>query len=237
MTEKKDGRAGMAARWLLAAASVALLSGVVACKSSHARVHESPSASRVSGAVGAVSPGGSGLDGSGPGIDLNCTYDALQNPTESFHYVYKKVSDYPVDEEADLTPQTIDGSFTNSSGTHAVHGVHSDQQSWSQAMAGMTAISGMSSTVALVNHGSAMVKEETKNVNGYDTTRYSIDTTRGDAADQGLFKITLGDGGFEKGEAWVTAKACPVKLSLDSEMHLRNGNVDKQHYEIAMVKK
>ncbi|HET9803579.1 MAG TPA: hypothetical protein VFP96_10095, partial [Candidatus Acidoferrum sp.] len=74
-------------------------------------------------------------------------------------------------------------------------------------------------------------------MNGYDTTRYSIDTSRGDAAEAGLYRATLGDGGFEKGIAWVTDKGCPVKLSLDSEMHLTNGSVDKVHYEIAMVKK
>ena len=74
-------------------------------------------------------------------------------------------------------------------------------------------------------------------MNGYDTIRYSIDTARGDAAEAGLYRATLGAGGFEKGMAWVTAQGCPVKLSLDSEMHLNNGTVDTVHYEIAMVKK
>jgi hypothetical protein len=47
----------------------------------------------------------------------------------------------------------------------------------------------------------------------------------------------IGTGGFEKGTAWVTAQGYPVKLSLDSEMHVNNGSVDKVHYEEAMIKK
>src|SRR5690348_15607542 len=45
-----------------------------------------------------------------PGINLNCVYDRLQNPPESFHYVYKKSSSdgSKVDQEADITAQTID---------------------------------------------------------------------------------------------------------------------------------
>ena len=44
-----------------------------------------------------------------PGIDLNCVYDHLQNPPESFHYLYTKDATDNVHQEADVTPQTIDG--------------------------------------------------------------------------------------------------------------------------------
>ena len=95
----------------------------------------------------------------------------------------------------------------------------------------------MSSTIALVRNGSAIQKEGREQVNGYQTVKYSVDTSRADSVEQGLYRSTLGDGGFERGTWWVNVKGCPVKLSLDSEMHLRNGGVDKTHYEIAMVKK
>jgi hypothetical protein len=205
---------------------------LVACKSSSPKEKQAVEPGKQH--VAAVTPPDSGT---GPGIDLNCVYDHIVNPPESFHYSYKKISDYPVTQEADITPETIDGSFTNAGGTHPVHGVKSDQQSWSGALAGMTAVSGMSSTIAIVNHSSAMVKEGTEKVNGYDTVKYSIDTSRATTAEVGLYKATLGDGGFEKGEAWVTAQGCPVKLSLDSQSVLHNGQVDKQHYDIAMVLK
>lgn len=51
----------------------------------------------------------------GPDIDLNCVVDHIQNPPESFHYSFKAVSDNPWEEQADVTPQQINGSFSNSS--------------------------------------------------------------------------------------------------------------------------
>ncbi len=171
------------------------------------------------------------------GIDLNCVMEHIQNPPGNFHYSYKKDSSYPVDEEADITPQTIDGSFTNASGSHPIHGVKSDSQGWQGAWTGLMGIAGMSSAVALVKSGSVIQSEGAEKVNGYDTTKYSIDTSRADTVEQGLYRSTLGTGGFEKGTWWVTAEGCPVKLSLDSELHSNNGSVEKLHYEEAMVQK
>lgn len=174
---------------------------------------------------------------SDPGIDLNCVFDRIQNPPEAFHYSYRKDSSNPVREEAEITPQTIDGSFTNGSATRSLHGVRSDRESWQGAWSGLMGISGMSSAIALVHSGSALAREGTEKVNGYDTIKYAIDTARGDSAEQGLYRSVLGAGGFEKGAAWVTAQGCPVKLIMDSELHSNNGSVEKIHYEEAMVRK
>jgi len=174
---------------------------------------------------------------SDPGIDLNCVMDHIQNPPEAFHYSYVKQSDNPVEEQADITPQTIDGMFKNASASRTLHGDRSDRENWQAAWTGLMGISGMSSTIALVNHSSATVKEGPEKVNGYDAVKYSIDTSRGDAVEQGLYRSVLGAGGFQKGTVWTIPPGCPVKLSLDSEMHLRNGNIDKIHYEEAMVRK
>jgi hypothetical protein len=142
-----------------------------------------------------------------------------------------------VDEEADITPQTIDGSFKNNDAAHPLHGVHTDSAGWQGAWSGLMGISGMSSTVALVNHSSSMTLVGPDQVNGYDAIRYSIDTSQASAAEAGLYKSTLGAGGFEKGTVWVIPGGCPVKFSLDSEMHLNDGSIDKVHYEEAMIKK
>ena len=199
------------------------------CKSHH-RAHSDKASDSTQNSVAAGQ--------SSPGIDLNCVMDHIQKPTEAFHYSYKKQSDYPVEEQADITPQTIDGSFKNNDAERPVHGVRSDSQSWSTASSGLMGISGMSSTVALINNSSSVTMPQgAEKINGYDTTKLSIDTTRGDMAEQGLYRVTLGSGGFEKGTAWVTSQGCPVKLVLDSEMHLRNGEVDKTRYEIEMVRK
>ena len=180
---------------------------------------------------------------SGPGIDLNCVFDHLQNPPESFHYVYKKANSdgSNVHQEADVSPQTIDGFRAQADGSpQPLHGVRSDAQSWQAALAGVTGISGMSGTVATFNHNSAM-KPETDGgqVNGYDTIHYSIDTARWDATERQLLgNFALGPGGFDKGDVWVTAKGCPVKFVLDEEMHKKDGSLlDKIHYEESMTKK
>lgn len=213
--------------------AVALACAVIlfaaACKlgpSSKSREEKSSSASKAAQSA------------SGPGIDLNCIMDHIQNPPEAFHYTYKKDSaDDNLIQDADITPDTITGSSKNKYATRELKGVKSDRENWQTAWSGLMGISGMSSTIALVHSGSPLAREGTENVNGYDTTRYSIDTSRADAAEAGLYRATLGEGGFEKGMAWVTSQGCPVKLSLDSEMHLNNGTVDKIHYEISMVKK
>ena len=72
-------------------------------------------------------------------------------------------------------------------------------------------------------------------VNGYDTIHYSIDTARFSATER---QILLKPGDFEKGDAWVTSIGCPIKLTLDSELHRNDGTlIEKLHYEEAMVKK
>ncbi|HXJ45506.1 MAG TPA: hypothetical protein VNK47_02435 [Candidatus Dormibacteraeota bacterium] len=186
----------------------------------------------------AKAPSAASQNSSNPGINLNCVVDHIQNPPEAFHYTYKKdTSDDNLIQDADISPDTITGSSKSKYGTHDLKGVKSDAASWQSAWSGLMGISGMSSTVALIHSGSPTVREGTEKMNGYDAIRYSIDTARGDAAEAGLYRATLGAGGFEKGMAWVTAQGCPVKLSLDSEMHLNNGSVDTVHYEIAMVKK
>jgi hypothetical protein len=175
-----------------------------------------------------------------PGIDLQCVMNRIQNPTEAFHYSYQKASSNPVHQEADITPQTIDGFRVDIDGQqHPLHGERSDPQGWQSAWSGLMGISGMSSAVALVNHGSAMKREEDGDqVNGYKTIHYSLDTARFNATERQILGPTMGPGGFEKGDAWVTSEGCPVKLVLDDEMHKNDGSLlEKIRYEEAMVKK
>src|SRR5690349_14261049 len=69
-----------------------------------------------------------------PGINLQCVMDRIQNPRESFHYSYKKDSSNPVHQEADITPQTIDGFRVDIDGQrHPLKGERSDQQGWQTA--------------------------------------------------------------------------------------------------------
>lgn len=225
----------MPIRLLAVAAVNAVLLFALACTSS--------SSSKAS--IGKITEQGSIKSGNniaaqsdpGPGIDLNCVYDHLQNPPESFHYLYKKDATNHVHQEADVTPQTIDGFRIQFDGSQQpLHAMRSDHQSWQSALAGLTGISGMSSTVAIINHNSAMQREpDGGQVNGYNTIHYSIDTARFSATER---QMLLSPGEFEKGDAWVTSAGCPVKLALDSELHKKDGSlIEKLHYEEAMLKK
>jgi hypothetical protein len=217
---------------LLGAGAVLCL-GLAGCKANHQATNDAPSPAPTTPAPASADPG----------IDLNCVIGHLQNPPDSFHYVYKKTTTagYSVDQEADFTPQTVDGFRLKPDGSQQpIHAVHSDPQAWQGALAGLTGISGMSSAVAIV-HGSAATQRTTGGapVNGYPTIHYAIDTARWDATTrQMLGNSVLGQGGFEKGDAWVTSEGCPVKLVLDAEMHKQDGSLlDRVHYEESMVKK
>lgn len=174
-----------------------------------------------------------------PGIDLNCVYDRLQNPTESFNYSFAKDTsdDQHLSQEANITPQSIDGRSRSigSDRTVSFQATRSNPEDWQAEITHLTAIAGMSSTIAIVNHNSAMKREsDGGSTNGYDTIHYSIDTTRFDATESGML---LNPGDSEKGDAWVTREGCPVKLVLDSELHKRDGSlIDKIHYGESMVK-
>ena len=226
-------------RSLSVAASLALSVVVVtnvACSSQHPKPQNDS-------ARGQESNNSSKAAEADPGIDLNCVYDRIQNPKEAFSYSYTKdiAPDDHLSEEADITPQSIDGRYRSIGQDHvtAIQAQRSQQQDWSAAVAHLTAISGMSSTIALVNHGSAMKREsDGGQVNGYQTIHYSIDTARFDDVEKKLLGSTMGPGGFEKGDAWVTSEGCPVKIVLDDEMRNKDGTpLQSIHYEEAMVKK
>ncbi|MGH9735332.1 MAG: hypothetical protein ACRD8A_12175 [Candidatus Acidiferrales bacterium] len=238
MASKRPKRTALCATSFLAASYIWLL--MAGCSAnSHSNVAKNKAEQRSPSAEQKTTP----QVNPDPRIDLNCTYGRLQNPPDSFHYVYKKDADdgSSVDQEADFTPQTIDGFRLQPDGSkQAIHATRSDQQGWRNALAGLTGISGMSGTVSTFNNTSAMRREsDTGQVNGYDAIHYSIDTARWDATTrQMLGNFALGPGGSDKGDAWVTADGCPVKLALDDEMHKKDGSLlEKVHYEVSMTKK
>jgi hypothetical protein len=184
----------------------------------------------------AAIPGGT----AGPQIDTNCVSAHIDNPPEAFHYSFRKQDGSNVhDEEADITPQTMDGTLTNNGARpFSFHGVHSDETSWGNAELNLSGAGGMlTASASLLKDSSAMVREGSGSVNGYDVTTYSIDTSRGTAKEKGGFALLLGAGGFAKGTASVTAQGCPANLILDEEVHDLNGPVHKLHFEMAMIRK
>lgn len=167
-----------------------------------------------------------------PGINLQCAADRIQKAPAPFHWSFKKVVPpmTNADWEADVTPGSIAGTLIDSSGTRAVHGVRSDSTGWNTAVLTLTGPL-PASTFALVNHSSATVRAGSENVNGENTIKYAIDTSKDIPADASLIRNVLGANGSVKGSAWVTRTGCPVKFILDVEQHNNDGTVQKEHYE------
>jgi hypothetical protein len=166
-------------------------------------------------------------------IDLNCVMDHIQSPPESFHYTLKDVSDNPWQEDADVTPQSVSGTFMNNSLTKP----QAFQGTPREVAPNLMGIGRMASIFSTIHMTDAVVNEGAEQKNGYSAVKYSVDTARGNPTEQGLFKSILGPGGFERGTVWATSEGCPVQIVLDEELHAKDGSVQgKAHYEEAMVK-
>ena len=178
-------------------------------------------------------------DGPGGHIDVLCIGDRIDNPPESFHYSYR-YSDISgaTQKDADITPQVMDITIKDKSGSHSFHGVHSNEASWASAVVDLSNLSmtAMSSRLVVLNNSSAIIRQSSEPMNGYDTTKYSIDTANASSSDRKKFDFLFGTGSFEKGAAWVPADGCAVKLVLDEAVQL-NGSLKNAHYEIERIKK
>ena len=177
----------------------------------------------------------------GPGghIDVLCIGDLISNPPESFHYSYR-YSDMSGsgEKDADITPQVMDIRVKDKSGSHSFHGVHSNEDSWNSAVIDLSNLNmtAMSSRLDSLNNTSAIVRQGAEPMNGYDTTKYSIDTGNASSSERQKFDFLFGAGSFEKGTAWVPADGCVVKLVLDEAVQI-NGSLKNAHYEIQRIKK
>ena len=175
-------------------------------------------------------------------MGVMCIGDRISNPTEAFHYSYRYGdASGSVDKEADITLQTMDVTIKDKSGSHLYHGVRSDEVSWNRAVLDLSGLNmtKMSATLDSLNDrfSSAISRQGTESVNGYDTTKYAIDTANASSSDKQRFETLFGKGSFEKGTVWVPADGCAVKLVLDEGLWQSDGSVKKDHYEIERIRK
>jgi hypothetical protein len=173
-------------------------------------------------------------------IDMNCVADHIEDPPEAFHYSYKSESGQDlVDKEADITPQNMEVTTKDPSGVHSYQGVRSDSASWNVAMLDLmgSGLTVMTSRIEFVKDNSSTTRVGAEAINGYKTTRYSIDTANANASDKQTFAAMFGPSSYEKGTLWATDQGCPVKLVLDEARQETNGIVNKTRYELAMVRK
>ena len=176
----------------------------------------------------------------GSRVDVMCIGDRINNPPEPFHYSYLYTgASGSVSKEADITPQAMDITIKDQSGTHSYHGTRADETSWGQAVLDLSNlnITVMSSRLDLLNDSSAITRQGPEAVNGYGTVKYAIDTSSANASDQKKYETLFGKGSYEKGSVWVPADGCAVKLVLDEGIARPDGKVEKVHYEIARIRK
>lgn len=194
-----------------------------------------------SGSSTAGSDGGSTSSGnSGAHFDVMCMSDRINNPSAPFHYSYKySDASGSTDKEADITPQAMDITITDASGSHNYHGVRSNEESWNSAVLDLSnlRITGLSARLDSLNGGSALAQRGSESVNGYSATKYAIDTTSANSSDKQQFETLFGKGSFEKGTAWAPEDGCAVKLILDEAIVQNDGSVNKGHYELNMIRK
>jgi hypothetical protein len=172
-------------------------------------------------------------------IDLMCIGDRINTPPEAFHYSYKyNDASTSVSKEADITPQAMEITIKDQSGSHSFHGVRSDEVSWNSAVLDLSGLglTAMMSRFDALNGTSAIVRQANESMNGYDTTRYAIDSTTAGASDQRKFAALFGTDAYEKGTVWVPADGCAVKLVLDERMSF-GGKLKDAHYELARIRK
>jgi len=216
--------------WLNALAGLAMV-GAVACNSGNA----SKSSPESSNAIAATSDD----NGDGP-IDVMCIGEHINNPPESFHYSYKFANASGTQEsQADITPQSMEIVRKDGTGSHAYHGVRSDEQSWNSAVLDLSSlrITALSARLQSLNHSSSLSSRGPESVNGYSTAKYAIDTNGANASDKQQYETLFGKGSFEKGTAWMGADKFIVKLVLDESITQGDGTVDKGHYEMDRSKK
>lgn len=214
-----------ATRWHVLAITIALITSF-AC-------HSSPGSKSGERLVAAAS------DDSGPHIDVMCMADRINNPPEVFHYSYKYTdASGTLNEDADITPQVMDIIIKDNAGSHSYHGVRSDEASWNSAVLDLSRLNFTAMSARLNSLNSSAVKQQEKEtVDGYQTTKYAIDTTRSGASDQQQFETLFGKGSFDKGTLWIASDDCAAKLLLDEGLWQQDGSIKQTHFEISRAKK
>src|SRR5712671_1379480 len=151
-------------------------------------------------------------------IDVLCIGDRINAPSEAFHYSYKYTdANGWVEDEADITPQSMDITIKDKSGSRNFHGERSNEGSWSSAVVDLLHLNmtAMSARLNALNDLSAIVPQGSESMNGYDTAKYSIDTASANSSDRQKFETLFGTGASEKGTAWIAPDGCMAKLTLD----------------------
>ncbi len=177
--------------------------------------------------------------GSSAHLDVGCMLDHVEKPADSFHFSFKYAdASSSVDKEAEVSPQAMVITITDPSGSHTYHGVRSDEQSWGNALLDLSSLkfTGLTGRLAGIEGTSAVSAQGSAQVNGYNATKYAIDTSAANSHDRQVFATLFGDGSFDKGAIWMGPDGCAVSVVMDEGL-LIDGKIVKQHFEVSRTAK
>jgi hypothetical protein len=130
--------------------------------------------------------------------------------------------------------RTINNGYAE--GTFINHYTRSDQSQWRMAATGLA--QGGTPWNLFVSKPSVH-RAGNEDLNGYDTIKYSVDTTHDSQSDKAALMMfgKLKDYNIT-GNAWVLKDVnCVLQYSLDYEEQSKDGKASKTHYEGAITKK
>ena len=176
----------------------------------------------------------------GSHIDVMCIGERINNPPEPFHYSYKySDASSSTSKEAEITSQAMDITIKDQSGSHSYHGVRSDEANWNSAVLDLSSLNmtAMTSRLDALNDTSAISRQATEAMNGYDTTRYAINSATRQAPQISRNSLIFSAGAVSrKAQFGCSADGCAVKLVLDERI-LLGGKLKDAHYELARSRK
>lgn len=115
------------------------------------------------------------------------------------------------------------------------HYTRSDASKWGMAVSAM--VQG-GTPWGLFIYKPDVTKVGTENVNGYDTSKYSVDTTHQSQLDKAAGLMTGMKDYNITGTAWVLSDSkCVLQYDLVYEQDGKDGKVDKTHFEGTVTKK
>lgn len=167
-----------------------------------------------------------------PGSADFCQETMAKDPVGSFHFSSARTQPGTSDflaVRADVSPERIDLTDRTARGTTTNHYRRTDKSGWAMAVTTMA----MSSPWMDRNMAKFDMKElGQEEINGFDTIKYSVDTTK-DPSDKQTYLRTMGLKDYNiVGSLWLTKDTgCILKYVIDDTDYSKSGAVTKMHYE------
>lgn len=129
--------------------------------------------------------------------------------------------------------RTIDGGVANETVTN--HFTRSDQAGWS---GGVTVVAQGGTPWGLFIYKPPVSRVGPENINGYETTKYAVDTTHESQVEKSAGMLRQLKDYNITGTAWVLKDAnCVLQYDINDEQVATDGKVSKTHYEGTVAKK